>query len=89
MLAKMLGAYVTDERKNKNINQAQLAKKLGCSAQFLGRFEKGEVMLPKRLVHKAVSELSLSQSKLKAIHSKACESEFKELFGVRKVKAKN
>ncbi len=83
-LATLLGAYITEERKHKNINQANFAKKLGCSAQFLGRFEKGEVMLPQRLVRRAVKALSLNPSRLKSIHTKACESEFHELFGIKK-----
>lgn len=84
MLAQMLGVYVVEERKKKKINQAQLAKMIDCTPQFLGRFEKGEVMLPKRLLLKAVTALNLKYDKLKSIHAISSQADFEELFAIQK-----
>lgn len=89
MLAQMLGVYVLEERKKQDINQAQLAKMVGCTPQFLGRFEKGDVMLPDRLLLRCVSVLSLRKDKLKKIYVIAFENDFEAMFGSLKPTLRN
>jgi len=80
ILAQMLGVYVVEERKKSDINQAQLAKMIGCTPQFLGRFEKGEVMLPERLLVKCICELDLKHDRLKKIYRLNAEHGLEEIF---------
>lgn len=67
-LAKMLGQYILDERTEQNILQWQLAEKLEMSAQFLGRIEKGEVMMPEDALAKCIKLLSLDREKILTIY---------------------
>ena len=78
-LAKMIGIYLYERRSEKGINQAQLAKHLAFSAQFLGRAEKGEVQLPYNSLVKAIIFLDMSEAKLKKIYRIAAEQEFLQL----------
>jgi transcriptional regulator with XRE-family HTH domain len=80
ILAQMLGVYVVEERKKQGINQAQLAHLIGCTPQFLGRFEKGEVMLPERLLVKCVSTLDLKYDRLKKIYRLNAERGVDDIF---------
>ncbi|MCJ8275210.1 MAG: helix-turn-helix transcriptional regulator [Bdellovibrionales bacterium] len=45
-LAKMLGQYILEKRNKLGILQKELAEETGISAQFLGRIERGDVMVP-------------------------------------------
>jgi len=46
MTHKNEGKFILSARKSAGLLQYELAKKLGVTAQFLGRIEKGDVSLP-------------------------------------------
>lgn len=52
MKFKHEGEFVDAAVENSEFNQAQLAKKLGMTPQFLGRIQRGEVKLPLRFAKK-------------------------------------
>ncbi|MCB9072050.1 MAG: helix-turn-helix transcriptional regulator [Bdellovibrionaceae bacterium] len=81
-LAKMLGTYVLESRIEKNILQCDLAKNLKMSGQFLGRIERGEVMIPNHALIKAVQILNLQEEHLNKIYRIAGELQVKSLFAV-------
>ena len=79
-LAKMLGQYIYDARTKKGILQRDLAEQIGMSAQFLGRIEKGEVMIPEPALKKAIGYLSLSENKIVSIYRAAAGISAQDLF---------
>ena len=79
-LAKMLGQYILDERNRQDILQRELAEDLNMSAQFLGRIEKGEVMIPDPSLRKVIRVLDLHSQKLTKIYRCAADLEVESLF---------
>ncbi len=67
-LAQLLGAYILEKRKELGITQKDLRKSLGFSAQFLGRIEKGKVMIPEKCLVKLINLLQLDFSRLDKIY---------------------
>lgn len=82
LLAEMLGVYIVDQRKSRRITQARLAEMLGCSAQFLGRIEKGEVMMPDHMLETAIGAIGLDYGRMKKIYRLSAENRVDELFSV-------
>lgn len=66
-LAKMLGTYIVERRDRFDILQKELAERIETSPQFLGRIERGEVMIPIHLLKRCIVELSLSEKRLVTI----------------------
>ena len=85
-LAKMLGQYILETRTKKRISQKSLASEFEISAQFLGRIEKGDVMIPEKVLIVAINELQLSESKLVNIYRAAAGTSIQALFKSRKKK---
>ena len=67
-LAMMLGTYIFETRNLLNMTQKSLAESLGVSGQFLGKIEKGEVMIPENLLVKCIRVLGLEERKLLKIY---------------------
>ena len=82
----MLGTYIKETRIKKNINQKVLAKKIKISAQFLGRIERGEVMIPMKALKRCVHTLHLSEKRLVTIYRAAGTESARKLFN--KIKKK-
>ncbi len=88
-LAKMLGQYILEERMEKKWLQKDLAKELDMSAQFLGRIEKGEVLIPESALIKSISLLDLKENRLQTIYRISAQRVVGELIGsVKKRKRK-
>lgn len=68
-LKQMLGEYIVERRTQLNINQAELAQKVGFSAQFLGRIEKGNASLPVPALKKMINTLDMDSGKLRKIYT--------------------
>ena len=88
LLSKLIGDYLLQQRRTKGINQNDLAKKLKISPQFLGRIEKGDVMMPERLLVKSYKFLDLKFNEIEKIYKRSCASELHNLQ-VKLVKSKN
>lgn len=72
---KRFGQHVVAQRTQKKMTQAQLAKRLGFSAQFLGRAEKGFVGFPEKSLIKAVKLLNINKAIVVAM-AETCASEY-------------
>ena len=79
-LAKMIGTYILETRTKKKILQKDFSSKVGVSAQFIGRIERGEVMIPEPLLFKVITFLGLSEKKLTQIFRLAGEQQVQELL---------
>jgi len=80
LLADLLGEYIVERRRVLDITQTSLAHQLRCSAQFLGRIEKGYALMPKPALVKAISLLDLDPSRCRKIFRTAAENEVEELY---------
>ena len=87
-LAKMIGQCILEKRKKMNMTQKALAEVLEMSAQFLGRIEKGEVMIPDPALKKAIQCLDLSKTKIVNIYRAAAGISAQDLFSTSKSKKK-
>jgi transcriptional regulator with XRE-family HTH domain len=67
-LAQMLGEYILEKRKELGMTQKDLKKSLGFSAQFLGRIEKGKVMIPEKCLVRLINLLELDFSRIEKIY---------------------
>ena len=76
----MLGTYIAERRVEKGINQKVLAEKIKISSQFLGRIERGEVMIPMKILKRCIHALNLSEKKLVTIYRVAGTESARELF---------
>jgi DNA-binding XRE family transcriptional regulator len=79
-LAKMLGQYISDTRQELSMRQRELANVLGISAQFLGRVEKGDVMIPDDVLSHCISILKLSRAQIITIYRAAGEKKAELIF---------
>lgn len=79
-LAKMIGQYILDQRTKKGILQKELAEEVEISAQFLGRIERGEVMIPEPVLIACINFLSLSEKKMVQIYRAAGGMSVQTLF---------
>ena len=79
-LAKMLGQCLVESREKKKILQWELAEVMEISAQFLGRIERGEVMIPEPALVKAISFLKISERKITTIYRAASAKKASDLF---------
>ncbi len=79
-LAKTLGHYISETRHEIPMRQRELAKTLGISAQFLGKIEKGEVMIPADVLSHCISVLKLGRSHIVSIYKAAAEKEAEQIF---------
>ena len=85
-LAKMIGTYILETRMKKNILQKDFSSEVGVSAQFIGRIERGEVMIPEPLLSKVIKLLGLNERKLTQIFRLAGEQQVQDLmFRVRNI----
>lgn len=87
-LAKMIGQYVLEQRLKLNILQKDLAEETGVSAQFLGRIERGEVMIPEPVLVNCIKTLSLSEKKMTQIYRMAAGMSVQNLFSKTKKQKK-
>ncbi len=87
-LAKMLGQYISDTRQEIPMRQRELAKTLGISAQFLGRIEKGDVMIPDGVLSHCISVLKLSKAQIVTIYRTAGEKKAELLFQLSKERSR-
>lgn len=69
--SKDLGHYIRAHRMELNLTQSYLAERLGMSAQFLGRIEKGEVDIPKKSLEILFEKFSLNREEVFGIYIKA------------------
>lgn len=76
----MIGLYILEQRNKLGILQKELAEETGISAQFLGRIERGEVMIPEPVLIKCISHLSLSERKMSQIYRAAAGLSVQSLF---------
>jgi transcriptional regulator with XRE-family HTH domain len=89
LLAEMIGSYIFERRKELRITQKELKKSLGFSAQFLGRIEKGKVMIPEKYLTRLIAVLELDYERLDRIFKSAAETRVSLLYEeVRKIKKK-
>ena len=79
-LNQFLGTYILEARKKLGMNQIDLARALGFSAQFLGRIEKGEIGMPKEGLIKTIEVLCLNENKLHQIYRMAGKLGVQDLF---------
>ena len=83
-IAKYLGPYIKERRQLPKsylgMSQIELANKLGISAQFLGRVEKGEVPIPHDLQVRMIIELKIPQAVIRDIYMDAAIERGKELM---------
>ena len=79
-LAKMIGQYLVETRTKKGLSQKELADSIDVSAQFLGRIERGDVMIPEQILINAISFLKLSEKKLTKIYRISSEITASEIF---------
>jgi transcriptional regulator with XRE-family HTH domain len=79
-LARFIGNYIVETREQKGMSQVDLAERLGFSSQFLGRIEKGAVMMPEESLVDTIKILSLSPKKLVKLFSLAGELGAKRLL---------
>ena len=87
-LAKMLGQYISDTRQEISMRQRELAKTLGISAQFLGRIEKGDVMIPDDVLSHCISILKLSRAQIITIYRAAGEKKAEMILQSSKDRSK-
>ena len=88
-LARLLGEYVLERRKELGMTQKELKKTLGFSAQFLGRIEKGKVMIPEKCLVKLISLLELDFARVEKIYKTYAAERVTSLFEeAKKKKAK-
>ncbi len=80
-LAIMLGNYIRECRKKSRLNQNFVAKKVGFSAQFYGRIEKGAVLPPRGTLIELIGLLHMEQEVLQRIFKAASLSFVDKLFG--------
>ncbi len=81
LLAEMLGSYILERRNRLNMTQTTLAKNLKCSAQFLGKIEKGHVMMPEPMLAKTINLLDLDANRFRKIYRLSAEDDVDRLFG--------
>lgn len=81
-LAKMIGQYILEERQKQDFLQKDLAAELEISPQFLGRIEKGEVMIPEPALLKAIEVLQLREDRLGKIFRSAANLEVSDLVSM-------
>ncbi|MCJ8277308.1 MAG: helix-turn-helix transcriptional regulator [Bdellovibrionales bacterium] len=79
-LARLIGQFIVTERERKNLLQKDLAEKLEISAQFLGRIERGEVMMPPQGLKSCVLILNLSQRKMTQIYKQAGVLDVEDIY---------
>lgn len=72
---KEIGALVVRTRTAKGITQAELATKMGFSAQFLGRCEKGITPFPERSLRKVVRVLKINPGEI-VVSAKGCAGQY-------------
>ncbi|MEQ1876481.1 MAG: helix-turn-helix transcriptional regulator [Bdellovibrionia bacterium] len=88
-LAQMLGEYVLERRKELGMTQKELKKNLGFSAQFLGRIEKGKVMIPEKCLVKLINLLDLDFARIEKIYKTYAAEHVAAIFeDARRKKAK-
>lgn len=80
ILAQMLGRYIVEARKDINMSQAVLAQQVKCSAQFLGKIEKGDALPPELILIRCVRILNLDSKKLRKIYRIASDSNVDSLI---------
>lgn len=85
-LAKMIGNYIYDSRTKKKILQYELAKKLKMTGQFLGRIEKGDVMIPEPALVKCIHLLSLKDDQVVKIYKQSAELQARDIVSQSKSK---
>lgn len=88
-LAQMLGEYILERRKELGLTQKDLKKSLGFSAQFLGRIEKGKVMIPEKCLIRLINLLDLDFGRVDKIYKISATERVTALFeDARKKKVK-
>jgi transcriptional regulator with XRE-family HTH domain len=80
LLSQLIGKYISVERKSRGVTQRELARKVGCSEQFLGRIESGAVMIPGRILVTCIQLLSLKHEKLKKYYRKDADDRLNQIF---------
>ena len=80
LLAEMIGAYIFERRRQLGVTQTELAKNLRCSAQFLGKIEKGHVMMPEPMLVKTIESLKMDQTQFRKIYRLCAEDDVENLF---------
>jgi transcriptional regulator with XRE-family HTH domain len=88
LLAQMLGTYILERRKEMGMTQKDLKKTLGFSAQFLGRIEKGKVMIPEKCFVRLINLLELDASRIDKIFKASASEKVNMLFEEAKKKKK-
>jgi len=79
-LAQMLGEYILEKRKEMGFTQKDLKKTLGFSAQFLGRIEKGKVMIPEKCLVRLINHLALDFDRIDKIYKSYASERVAWLF---------
>lgn len=79
-LAQQLGSLIVSKRQKVGLLQKDLADHIGISAQFLGRIERGEVMIPRDGLISCIIVLQLSQNQINSVYRKAAALDVGVLF---------
>lgn len=79
-LAKELGKCIKLHRIKRSLFQKDLAISLGISAQFLGRIEKGMVMIPEHALLEAINVLSISKKSMARVYQDASKQTVIDLY---------
>jgi len=79
-LARALGQYVRTRRVQLGLTQRQVKEHLGFSAQFLGRIEKGQAMVPEEALITLINVLGLDRAELENIFIGANKRHIAQLF---------
>lgn len=80
LLAELLGDCIKDSRLDQDITQADLASRLGFSAQFMGRIEKGYAMIPEAALIECIDILGLQRKYIARIYKEAADNTVKRLY---------
>lgn len=79
-LARALGQYLRTRRIQLGLTQRQVKEHLGFSAQFLGRIEKGQAMVPEEALVALINILGLDRAELENIFVGASRRYINSLF---------
>jgi len=71
----MIGNYILETRLEQGVNQVQLSRELGITPQFMGRIEKGGVMIPEPSLVKSIKVLGLKKKRILEIYRDASQEQ--------------
>lgn len=82
LMFKQQGALLNKLRVKCDLNQSALARKLGCTGQFIGRIEKGWCGLPADYINKVSQLLNVNKSEFIEVMVQDYHDRLKKIAGV-------